>query len=245
MTAGYAERARYYAAETRAVPQPRLLAGLLRPGLRVAEMPSGTGHFLPAYSAAGTATTLVDSCPEMLDEACRNAALDGSTADTLCTAIENLSPGDGTFGLIVMPNAALNQLAAGTGAPGLLAAAARVLEPGGTILAQVLDPSRACGFYDPALADGTWHPDRQFPGKDGHTVTRRRRQSHRGGQIEIDFELCRDGQPAHSQHVILRSLTEHGLRGALASAGLTARRVIRGAGGLTEVLAARSARTRA
>ena len=35
----------------------------------VAEMPSGTGHFLPAYSAAGVGITLVDACPQMLTAA--------------------------------------------------------------------------------------------------------------------------------------------------------------------------------
>lgn len=244
MTAGYAARARYYAAETSGVPQPELLAGLLRPGLRVAEMPSGTGHFLPAYTAAGADATLVDSCPQMLAEARGRAVRDGENPGTLCTAIEDLSPRHGRYGLIVMPNAALNQLAAGTGAAALLGTVARVLEPGGTFLAQVLDRHHACGFHDPRLADGTWHTDRQFTDDAGHQMTRRRRQRHCDDRVEIDFELHRGSGLAQRQHVTLRPLSERDLRAALAAAGLTASRIVPGAGGLTEVLARRPGGTR-
>lgn len=55
---GYAARAARYAAEIADVPGPMLLDGLLRSGLRVAEMPSGTGHFLPAYAIASAEVTL-------------------------------------------------------------------------------------------------------------------------------------------------------------------------------------------
>jgi S-adenosylmethionine decarboxylase len=55
----YAERSRHYAAEIARTPEPLLLDEVLRPGLRVAEVPSGTSHFLPAYAAASTEVTLI------------------------------------------------------------------------------------------------------------------------------------------------------------------------------------------
>lgn len=55
---GYEERAAAYAAEIASLAPPRLLDGLLHPGTTVAEMPSGTGHFLRAYAAAGARTVL-------------------------------------------------------------------------------------------------------------------------------------------------------------------------------------------
>lgn len=66
MNIGYDRRARFYAAEIAAVPEPQILTRLLRPGLRVAEMPSATGHFLSAYAAFQAQVTLVDCCQEML-----------------------------------------------------------------------------------------------------------------------------------------------------------------------------------
>lgn len=241
--AGYAERAAYYAAEISQVAEPALLAGLLRPGLAVAEMPSGTGHFLPAYSAAGASITLADACPQMLTAAQALASRIGAGVTTVCGMIEDLPGRTGPFGLIVMPNGALNQLAAATSPHRLLTAVARLLAPDGLFLAQVLSPDAACGFYDPGLADGTWHQDRQFPGENGQLVTRQRCQRHLGDVIRIDFELASDGHPVHRQQVTLKLMTDAEMQAALADAGLHILETGPGSGGLAEVLCARQPRT--
>jgi SAM-dependent methyltransferase len=239
MTSAYAARAPHYAAEIRAAPQPDALAGLLRPGLRVAEMPSGTGHFLPAYQAAGANVDLIDACRPMLHAARRQAARLAIQPRLLCSPIEDLTPQAGPFDLIVMPNGALNLLAARTPAAELLTAAARPLVPGGLLLAQTLDPvgDTACGFYDPHLDDGAWHIDRQF----GHVFSRRRRQHHDCPDIRIDFELRGGVGLIYRQRLTLRLLGIGDIRSALATAGLTDVTIHAGAGGLTEVLAGRSA----
>jgi len=231
--AGYAGRAAYYAAETRQVHEPALLAGLLRPGLAVAEMPSGTGHFLPAYSRAGADITLVDACPQMLAAVQATASGNGTAVTTVCGMIEDLPARAGPYDLIVMPNGALNQLAAATPPGELLTAVARLLAPGGLILAQVLSPGVACDFYDPALADGQWRRDRQFPGPNGQAVARRRRQRHEDGLVHIEFELTCGGHLVHQQQVTLKPMTGACVREALASAGLRTAGT-RGSSGLGE-----------
>jgi SAM-dependent methyltransferase len=237
--AGYAQRAGYYATEIGGVPEPALLAELLRPGMTVAEMPSGTGHFLPAYSAAGADITLVDACPQMLAAAQTLAIQSGIAVTAVCAAIENLPGRAGPFDLIVMPNGALNQLAAGTPLAALLAIVARLLALGGHFLAQILAPGAACGFYDPGLADGDWYKDRQFTGEDGRTVTRRRRQHQRDGVVRIDFELASGGITLYRQQVALRPVRIADVRAALADAGLRTLQAGPGSGGLAEILGAR------
>jgi 2-polyprenyl-3-methyl-5-hydroxy-6-metoxy-1,4-benzoquinol methylase len=240
--AGYEKRAVHYAAEISCVPEPALLAGLLRPGLAVAEMPSGTGHFLPAYSAAGVGITLVDACPQMLSAAQARAAQSGIAITAVCERIEDLAGRAGPFDLIVMPNGALNQLATGTSLARLLAIAAGLLTLDGRILAQLLAPGAACGFYDPDLADGDWRQDRRFASDDGRTVTRRRRQHQRNGVVHIDFELASGGNPLHRQQVTLRPMLIADVQAALADAGLRILKVGPGPGGLTEILGARQSR---
>jgi Methyltransferase domain len=244
VTGGYAARARHYAAEIRHVPQPGALAGLLRPGLRIAEIPSGTGHFMPAYTAARAEVVLIDACPAMLQAARQHAGHLGAEPGMLCSPIQGLTPQAGPFDLIVMPNAALNQLAADTATAELLAAAAQPLEPGGTLLAQVLDPGEdgACGFYDPGVSDRIWYVDREFTDKTGQPLVRRRRQHHHGDLVGIDFELRRDGELLYHHHVTLRLLPAADLKAALASAGFTEVSARPGTGGLLELLAVYSAR---
>jgi SAM-dependent methyltransferase len=240
--AGYEQRASSYAAEISRVPEPALLAGLLRPGLAVAEMPSGTGHFLRAYSAAGAGITLVDSCPQMLAAAQALAVKGGIAVTAVCEAIEELPGRAGPFDLIVMPNGALNQLAARAALTGLLGVVAQLLAPGGHFLAQLLAPGAACGFYDPGLADGDWHQDHQFAGEDGQTITRRRRQHHRDGVVHIDFELASGGNPLHRQQVTLRPVPIADVPTALTRTGLRTLHAGPGPGGFAEILAARQSR---
>jgi SAM-dependent methyltransferase len=236
--AGYAGRPAWYAAEISEVPEPSLLRGLLRPGLAVTEMPSGTGHFLSAYSTAGADITLVDACPQMLAAAQALAARKGIAVTTVCAMIEDLPGRAGPFALIVMPNGALNQLAAAAPPGRLLTAVARLLLPDGLLVVQTLSPRTACGFYDPGLADGQWHQDRQFPGADGRLITRCRRQHHEGGLVHIDFELASGGQPVHQQQVTLRPMTAAVAGAVLAKAGLRVLEARPGPGGLAEILCA-------
>jgi hypothetical protein len=79
-------------------------------------MPSGTGHFLPAYTAADAEVVLIDACYPMLQAARHQARLLGAEPGWLCSPIQDLTSRAGPFDLIVMPNAALNQLAAGAAA---------------------------------------------------------------------------------------------------------------------------------
>jgi hypothetical protein len=52
--AGYAQRAGYYATEIGGVPEPALLAGLLRPGMTVAGPgPGGLAEILGARQSQG------------------------------------------------------------------------------------------------------------------------------------------------------------------------------------------------
>lgn len=241
--AGYGQRAAYYAAEISRVPEPVLLAGLLRPGMAVAEMPSGTGHFLPAYSAAGARITLVDACPQMLAAAQALAARSGTTVTAVCETIEGLPGRAGPFDMIVMPNGAINQLAAEIPLARLLAVVVLLLAPDGLFLAQVLAPDAACGFYDPGLSDGAWHLDRHFTSGDGRAVTRRRCQHHRDGLVHIDFELASSGSPVHRQQVTLRPVPVTEAAAALADAGMRTLRTSPGHAGLAEVLGAQQSRS--
>lgn len=234
--AGYARRAPYYAAEISRVPEPSLLKGLLKPGLAVAEMPSGTGHFLPAYAAFAADVTLADACPQMLEAAREQAGRCGTPITAVCGNIEDLPGRAGPFGLVVMPNGALNQLAAVTSPGTVLAPVSQLLRPGGLVLAQVLEPGSACGFYDPGTADDRWIQDRRFPAGDGRTITRWRRQHHHGGGVTVDFEIRCDGQEVHGQEVTVRLLPVGDVQAALAEAGLRTVSTARGPGGLTELL---------
>jgi SAM-dependent methyltransferase len=237
--AGYARRVSWYAAEISSVPVPTLLAGVLRPGLTVAEMPSGTGHFLPAYSCARASITLADACPQMLTVAQAQASKGDIAITTVCGMIEDLPGMTGPFGLIVMPNGALNQLAAAALPGKLFAAVARLLVPDGLFLIQVLSPDTACGFYDPSLADGDWQEDRQFPGEDRVPVSRRRCQHHEGDIVRIEFELRSGGRMVHRQQVALKMMTARDVHAVLAGAGLRVLQYGPGSGGFTEILCAR------
>jgi len=247
-SSGYAARAGWYAAEIAGAAVPALLGGLLRAGMRVAEMPSGTGHFLPAYAAAGASVTLVDACADMLDAARRHAAqLQIRSLQTVCCEIENPPPELGPVDIVVIPNAAFNQLAANADPAELLEAAARILEPGGLLLLQVLrvaDDGTAgpCGFYDPAAADGTWTADRAFTDDLGGHLVRRRRQHHDGTLLRIEFQLIRDGTSQYTHQVALRLLGNLECTAAVARAGLALSGTCCGAGGMDEVLARRQGR---
>lgn len=225
-TGGYDQRVVNYPAEIADVAAPRLLAGLLRGGMTVAEIPSGTGHFLRAYAVAGARVVLVDASAAML--AAARPVGTRQILHTMCARVEDL-PGGELRGVdvVVMPNATLNQLAAAPGSDlaEMLAAAASVLRPGGLLLAQILlaeegKVGAGCGFYDPQLPDGVWHPDRTLRDTGGRPVVRRRRQHHRGDQVLIDFSFTCGDVHLYDHQVTITLFAAEELRDALAVAGL-------------------------
>lgn len=192
----YERRAVTYAAEIASVVPPRLLQGLLHTGMTVAEMPSGTGHYLRAYAAANVRAILVDSSPAMLSTA--QPVVRGQALSKVCAPIQELQPNRiGPIGLVVIPNGALNQLAAGPDLQGVLAGIRRVLAPGGLLLAQLVDDAGGCGFYDSHMPDGLWRVDRRLRGRNGEELLRMRCQHHHGAQrdmVRIDLTMI---APAH------------------------------------------------
>jgi SAM-dependent methyltransferase len=234
---GYAQRAAFYAAEIAAVPTPVLLPELLRPGMRVAELPSGTGHFLTAYARQQADVLLIDASQGML-AAARTAAPE---VVTLCQRIEDLSSADGPADLVAIPNGALNQLAVMFGPSRLLAAAARILAPGGILLAQVISVAddgslEACGFYDPAAPSGEPVVDRLLR-VEGRDLTRHRRQQVEHDVLRLDFEL-HDGDEVLYRHAVeLLALPAGRLADAVTVASLDLLSITPGTGGFTEVLA--------
>ncbi|MEU7742071.1 class I SAM-dependent methyltransferase [Nonomuraea sp. NPDC049158] len=217
---GYGERAATYAAEIASLAPPRLLDGLLHTGTTVAEMPSGTGHFLRAYAAAGARTVLIDSNRAML--AAARPAVRGQHLHTVCSLIQNVQQAQtGPVGLAVIPNGALNQLAADLGCGGVLAGMSRVLAPGGLLLAQLVDEVGGCGFYDPRLPDGKWTIDRCMRDLHGEELLRMRRQRHHGDLVSIDLTLtAATGSVLYDHQVHIRLLGADGLRELLSAAGL-------------------------
>lgn len=243
MTIGYELRARFYAAEIAAVPEPRLLTRLLRPGLRVAEMPSATGHFLSAYAACRAQVTLVDCCQEMLSTAGRRAEGIGLKGlRVVLSPIQNLASEAGPVDLVVIPNAALNQLAAGTHLVTLLTAVAQVLKPGGLLLLQILalhddGTIGACNFYTPGIGEQELITDRKFTDKDGSLLVRRRQQSCARRILHLQFQFLRTDRACYRHSVDLRLLGVDHVRAAPSVAGFGNIDIASGAGGLTEVLA--------
>ncbi|MDG4795141.1 class I SAM-dependent methyltransferase [Micromonospora sp. WMMD1082] len=242
MTDQYTIRARCYAAELAGLTPPRLLPAVLRFGIRVAEVPSGTGHFLPAYRAVDARVLLIDANAAMLRTAAEDAAVLPRLA-TVHARVEDLGTEVGPVDLVVVPNGALNQLTHDGDLTHLLHTLARLLAPGGRLLAQTLlthadGVTDVSGFYDPHR-DGEWFIDRRFTGPGGEEMVRRRRQHRSGDTVTVDFALTSDGNPAYEQTVALRVLDPATVRATVTRAGLTLDRVLPGRGQLSEVLASR------
>ncbi|MFI2664175.1 class I SAM-dependent methyltransferase [Micromonospora carbonacea] len=239
----YAVRARSYAAEVAAgLTAPRMLDHLLRPGTTVAEIPSGTGHFVRRYAEAGCATLLIDASAQILAAAERNVA--GIPHVTLLRArVEDLPTGHPPVDLAVIPNGALNQLAHDLPLPDILRAVAGMLAPGGRILVQALlgEPTERCGFYEPQ-ASGSWFVDRRIPDPAGGALVRRRRQRRHGNHLSIDFALTRDrdGAVVYRHTVVMRMLDRADVTDAAATVGLTVAAWRAGLGQLSEVVLARA-----
>ncbi len=248
---GYELRARFARAEADAVSRPRLLRGLLRTARHVAEVPCGAGHFLADYATAGVKTTLIDGHGTMLAAAIEHAADIGLPADRTDAHVQYVQELGELAGvdLVVMPNAALNQLSCQTPLTELLAAIHCALRPGVELLAQV-----ACthpgggidtaGCYDPIRQHGVWFADRYLdPSRAGGAVLRRRRQHqyHEGNDavrvlVEFDY-VDTAGASLHTTGVELRLFSAEELAAALTSAGFSRLRFLPGHGGLSDIAA--------
>lgn len=242
----YQQRAAFARAETEQAARPRLLRSLLTAVEHVAEIPCGTGYFLADYARAGLTVTLVDACPAMLTTATQRAVDCGLLTEKThprLSYVQQLS-NLGGVDLIVVPNAALNQLACQTELAALLTGLRAALKPGAEVLAQV-----ACthpgggvdtaGFYDPARQHGVWFADRWFrPELAGGAVLRRRRQHRHEDRLRIQFDYrSPNGASLHTTTVEVALFTAADLSGAFTAAGFRHVRFLPGRGGLSEVLA--------
>ncbi len=246
---GYELRARFARAEADAVSHPRLLRGLLRSTRHVAEIPCGAGHFLANYAAIGARTTLIDGNDAMLATAIEQAADIGLPADRTHAHVQYVQELDelADVDLLVMPNAALNQLSCQTPLTQLLATIHDTLQPGAELLAQVTctHPGGgidATGCYDPARPHDVWFADRYLdPNRADGAVLRRRRQRHQGNgavRVHIEFDyIDTAGVSLHTTSVELCLFSAEELAAALTSAGFSRLRFLPGYGGLSEIVA--------
>lgn len=246
VVASYEARTRFVRAETATVSRPRLLRGLLGSATHVAEIPCGAGHFLTDYAGAGLAVTLVDASEAMLTEACghaRDAGLPPERTYTVHAYVQDLvvpEPVD----LVVVPNAALNQLAAQAPLVDLLTGLRVSLRPGVEVLAQVVCTHAGggvdgAGFYDPACQHRVWFADRWFdPAQAGGAVLRRRRQHWDGDRLRIEFDYRDPANTSlHTTTVELVLFSADMLSAAFTAAGFSHVRFLAGQGGLSEALA--------
>ena len=249
VVASYDQRAAFSRAETAGTSRPVSLAALLARCKHVTEIPCGSGHFLPDYAAADVAVTVVDANAAMLTEAVEHARATG-IPDTRLTVLrgllEQVRLPDGVD-LLVVPNAALNQLACQYP----LTELATILHGlagdhvGTELVAQILTTEGgASSAFDPGLPDGQWVTDRQFdPEHAGGTLERRRCQYRHGNRVRLDFVYLTDhGRQVHSTSVDLEFFTPADVLAAFTAAGFVSVRLESGAGGLAELRAVTGSR---
>ncbi len=248
---GYEARARFARAEVDVVPRPRLLLGLLRTARHVAELPCGAGHFLADYAATRVEATLIDGNGAMLAAAIEHASAVGLPNDRTHAQVQYVQQLGALAGvdLVVMPNAALNQLTCQTPLTELLATIHHALRPGVELIAQV-----ACthpgggidtaGCYDPIRQHGAWFVDRYLdPSRAGGAVLRRRRQHRRregNGAVRVRVDLDyvdTAGVSLHITSVELYLFSAEELTAALTSAGFSRLRFRLGYGALSDFAA--------
>lgn len=246
VVASYDERAQFARAETVAVRRPRLLRGLLNSSSHVAEVPCGAGHFLADYARADVAVTLVDANAAMLAVATEHAI----QAEV---PIERTFPRPAYWqkltlpddvDLVVVPNAALNQLVRQAPLTDLVTRLRAALRPDAEVLAQVACTHPGGGvdratFYDPARPHGVWFADRWFEPTDaGGAVVRRRRQHRDGNHLRIDFDYHDPaGISLHATTVAMNLLSAATLIESFTAGGFSRIRFLPGRGGLSEILA--------
>lgn len=245
VAATYTARARFALAEAQHSHQPPVLADLLSTARHVLELPCAGGHFLPAYTRAQVRVTLADANPAMLAVAASHAqqvGLPTSQVDTLRCLLPEVPPQPGVD-LIVVPNAAVNQLLDCCELTQLLTGLA-VAAPGGRLLLQaVLGTADGqvdrCGGYDPAHPEGRWYVDRVFdPHQAGGAATRWRHQRRLGTVLNVRFDYRSDeGASLHTAAVTLHALSRDQLLGACTTAGLSHVRLHPDPGGPTQLVA--------
>lgn len=233
------------AADTAQVPTPVLLPRMLAAtrSWGLAEAPAGVGHFLNSYALAGwREITLIDAEPATLTDAVDRAAACGLTAHPLRARIQDLAALGHRFDAIVVPNAALNMLAAQTTPEATLAALRGALHPGGMLLAQFLGVHQdgtldRSGYFDPDLPEDTWTQD-CCATIGSRVLTRRLRQHRAGSDLTIDFELAfDDAEPVHHQSALrLHPLAD--LPSQCRAAGLGTVIIRPGTHGMSELLVA-------
>ncbi len=245
----YQARAPFARAETAVATRPRLLHGLLTNTRHVAELPCGAGHFVADYSDTGAEGTLIDSNTAMLAAALDHATTVGLAAECTHGHVRHVQE-LGTLpavDLVVIPNAALNQLACQTPLAELLTGIRSALPPGVDLLAQVLctHPGGGLdsgGFYDLGRPHGVWFADRYLDPADSSGEVLRRRRQHRDTlssqrlRVQFDYQDPR-GISLHTTSVDLRVFSATELTEALVVAGFEHVRFLPGHGGLSEILA--------
>ena len=236
----YRHRSRYARAEVARLRVPRLLPGLLEDTNHVAELPCGAGHFLADYLRVTARLTMVDGSPAMLAAAAAHACEIGLASSRLTTRSARIPreldlPDD--VDLVVVPNAALNQLASQARLDELWVSLRAAVRRGCAVLAQVacIQPdgrTDRCGVYDPDRVHERWFADRvlvhvpaEVAGGDtsdraenaGVAVVRHRCQHRTGSalRIELDYRSV-SGSLLHATSVDLRLLTVPELAAAAA-----------------------------
>lgn len=233
----YAERAVFARAESR--PQvPRLLDRALAGTGHVAELPCGAGHFLTRYADAGVRVWLGDASQHMLNAATDHARHAGVRELVVGRHFLHDLPRLAKVDLVVVPNGALNQLAAQMPLEEVFAHLRRVVPPAARLLLQYLiRPGTAkCSFYDPALADDRWVADHRFYGPHGQEIIRHRRQYHQHNRSQVRVEFSYTGHAARTAQVHLALPTEQEMRAALEAAKWTLTAAVT-TGGWREALA--------
>lgn len=246
VVASYQARTRFARAEADTVSRPRLLRGLLAGASQVAELPCGAGHFLADYGDARLAVTLVDANSGMLAQACghaRDVGLPPEQVRTVCGYVQDLAVLE-AVDLVVVPNAALNQLACQAPLEEVLTWLRASLRPDVEVLVQVACTRSGGGvdtasFYDPARRHGVWFADRWFdPATAGGALLRRRRQIRDGDRLRIEFDY-RDTADTrlHATTVEMALFRAETLTAGFTTSGFGNVRFLAGSGGLSEAAA--------
>ncbi|MFE1102390.1 class I SAM-dependent methyltransferase [Nocardiopsis alba] len=223
----YRARAAWACAESRPTT-PHLLFRALGDITTVVEFPAGPGHFLTAYARAGVRVRLIDASRPMLTAATHHARDVGVVELAIgCHFLEHLP--DLAEELVVVPNAALNQLAAQTPLTDVLAHLREAVRPGTRLLLQYLQVgptshSEPGGrFYDPALPDGHTSTDHTFTDPHNRRVRRHHRQYHTAdrSQVRIEFTYTTPGHQERTTHVHLALPDMAEVESALTATGWT------------------------
>lgn len=226
VVASYDQRTCFASAEAQHAPVPAALPGLLATAEHVGELPCAGGHHLDLYAAAGCRVTLVDANRDMLTVAMANAARAGIAAgrcDAIAAFVQGLPELD--VDLLIVPNAAVNQLGCQLDLAALFSHLVEAVPAGTQVLAPLLC-SRANGsdpsaMYDPHAVHGQWFTDRTFAPPAGEAVRRLRRQDRDATTVRLDFDYrSRSNISLHRTSVTLQVYSPAEVLAACRAAGL-------------------------